>query len=138
MCTCSIEGIIRYCILCSGSIDCIIRAVNILPNRFVGVVGEHENFPVEGLCLSHDKTLLASCSHDQKVKFWNIEGLENIKFNERKKAKKSNKNKRLNSSKQDNFFSGLVDDDKKDNVGDSDTDDDDDDSDDEGEEEDSD
>ncbi|XP_046550091.1 LOW QUALITY PROTEIN: WD repeat-containing protein 55-like [Haliotis rubra] len=125
-------------VVCTGSIGGIIRAVNILPNRFVGVVGEHENFPVEGLCLSHDKTLLASCSHDQKVKFWNIEGLENIKFNERKKAKKSNKNKRLNSSKQDNFFSGLVDDDKKDNVGDSDTDDDDDDSDDEGEEEDSD
>jgi len=94
--------------------------VNILPNRFVGVVGEHEDFPIEGLSLSHDKKFLASCSHDQKVKFWNIEGLDKIEVNDQKKAKKSAKHKRLNSSKQDNFFSGLVDDDDKENSDDGD------------------
>lgn len=97
-------------IVCTGSCDGMIRAVNILPNRFLGVVGEHTgDFPVENLALSRDKKFLASCSHDQKVKFWNIESVKKEKVNVKKKAKKSNKNKFLKSSKQGDFFADLVD-----------------------------
>lgn len=46
--------------------------VNIHPNSFLGVVGFHEDFPIEKLCLSRDGNLLASISHDQSIKFWNI------------------------------------------------------------------
>ena len=84
--------------------------MNILPNRFLGVVGEHGGeFPVENLALSRDKKLLASCSHDQKVKFWNVETVKKEKINIRKKAKKSNKSRYLKSSQQGDFFSGLED-----------------------------
>ncbi|EDO47048.1 predicted protein [Nematostella vectensis] len=63
-------------VVCTGSIDGIIRAVHILPNRLLGPVGEHADFPIERLRLSRDGNLLASCSHDQTVKFWDIEHLK--------------------------------------------------------------
>jgi len=59
-------------IICTGSSDGLIRVVSILPNRLLGVVGEHEEFPIERLDVSRDNNLLASCSHDNTVKFWNI------------------------------------------------------------------
>ncbi|XP_062591946.1 WD repeat-containing protein 55-like isoform X3 [Saccostrea cucullata] len=93
-------------IVCTGSSDGIVRAVHILPNRFLGVVGEHDEFPVENLSLSHDKKILASCSHDQTIKFWRVDNLKKEKVNTRKKAKKSNKPKYL--APKDDFFAGLA------------------------------
>ena len=40
--------------------------------RLVGVVGEHGDFPIEAIRRSHDEKFMASCSHDQTVKFWDI------------------------------------------------------------------
>ena len=54
------------------------RAVHILPNRFVGTVGEHEDFPVERMRLSRDGDILASCSHDQSIKFWDVSHLKSL------------------------------------------------------------
>ncbi|CAI2175530.1 11210_t:CDS:2 [Funneliformis geosporum] len=51
-------------LVCTGSSDGIIRLIGILPNKFLGVIGDHEDFPIECLKLSHDNNLLASCSHD--------------------------------------------------------------------------
>lgn len=48
------------------------RIVSVEPNDLVGIVGEHEDFPVERMRLSHDKKYLASSSHDNSIKFWNI------------------------------------------------------------------
>ena len=48
------------------------RAVRILPNRFLEVVGEHGEFPIEQMRLSTDGNTLASCSHDKKIKFWDV------------------------------------------------------------------
>ena len=48
------------------------RVVSIHPNQFLGVIGEHEDFPIERLAYSRDKKYLASCSHDNTVKFWNV------------------------------------------------------------------
>ncbi|KAG0031232.1 WD domain repeat-containing protein 55 [Podila clonocystis] len=56
----------------TGSSDGIIRVIEILPNKFQGIVGEHEDFPIEVIRLSHDKTYLASCSHDDTVRFWDV------------------------------------------------------------------
>ena len=46
--------------------------MHILPNRFVGTIGEHEDLPVERMRLSRDGETLASCSHDHKIKFWDV------------------------------------------------------------------
>lgn len=46
--------------------------VQIQPNKLLGVVGEHEHFPIERIALNRDNTLLGSCSHDMTVKFWNV------------------------------------------------------------------
>jgi len=58
--------------ICTGSCDGLIRVVGIHPNKLLGVIGEHENFPIERLDLSPNKELLASCSHDNSIKFWNM------------------------------------------------------------------
>ena len=49
------------------------RVVTIQPDALVGVLGQHENFPIECIHLSHDKKFLASCSHDNSVKFWSLD-----------------------------------------------------------------
>lgn len=51
----------------TGSIDGAIRILNVLPNKLLGVVGVHQDFPVERLALSHDRqvkapTMLPGCS----------------------------------------------------------------------------
>lgn len=56
----------------SGSEDGIIRVLTVLPNKMVGVVGEHEDYPVERLALSSDCRCLASASHDSTVRLWNM------------------------------------------------------------------
>ncbi|XP_021375127.1 WD repeat-containing protein 55-like [Mizuhopecten yessoensis] len=125
-------------ILCTGSSDGIVRAVNILPNRFLGVLGDHDEFPVENLSLSHDGNLLASCSHDQTIKFWNTSDFRDLSVSTKKRAKKGNKPNKLGSTAKNDFFADLADDnadDEKDtdknedesDEGDSDDDDDDDD-----------
>jgi hypothetical protein len=52
--------------------------VSILPNKFEGVIGAHgEDFPIERIRLSYDNTWLASCAHDNSVRFWDIKFLFN-------------------------------------------------------------
>jgi len=85
--------------------------VNILPNNLLGIVGAHEEFPIERLALNHNGELLASISHDQSIKFWNIgwfydlldeekkeEIVEELAMNDEKVAKRKEKS---------DFFSDL-------------------------------
>lgn len=58
--------------LLTGSSDGIIRIVTILPNKMIGVIGEHADFPIERLAFSHDRTILGSASHDNTVKLWDV------------------------------------------------------------------
>ncbi len=98
--------------------------MNILPNRLLGVVGEHEDFPVENLSKSHCNTYLASCSHDQKIKFWNIEDIPSIKVDANQKAKKA-KNKVLGAAvAKDDFFADMVEGTEDQNTNNNDDDDD--------------
>ena len=105
-----------------------------LPNRFLGVVGEHK-FDVEEMAVSYDRNLLLSCSHDQCVKFWSVTDIHKEKIQPHKKARHATKSKRLGTTKKNNFFAGLEEDSKEE---DDDDDDDDDSNDDDDSDEDSD
>jgi len=56
--------------LVTGSSDGLLRVCSVLPDKFIGVLGDHEGFPVEELELNQSKTLLGSLSHDNKVRLW--------------------------------------------------------------------
>ncbi|KAL6083411.1 hypothetical protein STEG23_013159 [Scotinomys teguina] len=97
-------------LLCTGSTDGIIRAVNILPNRVVGTVGQHAGEPVEALALSHCGHFLASSGHDQRLKFWNMTQLRTVVVDDYRRRKKKGGPLRALSSKAwstDDFFAGL-------------------------------
>ncbi|XP_008072720.1 WD repeat-containing protein 55 [Carlito syrichta] len=97
-------------LLCIGSTDGVIRAVNILPNRVVGSVGQHAGEPVEKLALSHCGRFLASSGHDQRLKFWDIAQLRAVVVDDYRQRKKKGRPLRALSSKAwstDDFFAGL-------------------------------
>jgi hypothetical protein len=59
----------------TGSSDGILRLITVRPNKLVGVVGEHSDFPVERLAWSRDRNLIGSISHDLAVKLWDVRWL---------------------------------------------------------------
>lgn len=61
--------------LLTGSSDGIIRVVSILPNKMIGVIGEHGNYPIERLAFSCDQKVLGSASHDHVLKLWDAKYL---------------------------------------------------------------
>ncbi|KAL5707264.1 WD domain repeat-containing protein 55 [Ranunculus cassubicifolius] len=61
--------------LITGSENGLISLVGILPNRIIQPIAEHSEYPVERLAFSHDKKFLGSISHDQMLKFWDMEEL---------------------------------------------------------------
>jgi len=64
-------------IMLTGSSDGIIRVLQIKPNKLLGVIGEHQDFPIERIQVCNQRKYLASCSHDETVKFWNVAYLFN-------------------------------------------------------------
>ena len=54
----------------TGSSDGIIRIVRVQPHKLLGVIGFHDDFPVERMKFAFDKRFVASCSHDNIVRFW--------------------------------------------------------------------
>jgi WD repeat-containing protein 55 len=58
--------------LVTGSSDGILRLVTVRPFKLVGVLGEHDDFPIERLAWSRDKRYIGSVSHDERVKFWDV------------------------------------------------------------------
>jgi WD40 repeat protein len=56
----------------TGSSDGLLRVVSLQPNKVLGVIGDHEEFPVEGMCASRDGRVLASFAHDEIVRFWDL------------------------------------------------------------------
>ncbi len=70
----SVTSIVKYdedSVLTASS-DGIIRVLNIQPNKMVGVLGEHGEFDIERLAASSDMQMLASASHDNTVKIWDL------------------------------------------------------------------
>ncbi|XP_005459193.1 WD repeat-containing protein 55 [Oreochromis niloticus] len=98
-------------IMCTASTDGYIRAVNLLPNRVIGCIGQHVGEPIEELTKSWDSRFLVSCAHDQLIKFWDISSLPNTTVNEYRKRKKKNGRMKSLTKKahgDNDFFSGLV------------------------------
>ena len=54
----------------TGSSDGLIRVVSLMPNELLGVLGDHDDFPVEKMRFSTDRSVVASLSHDAVVRFW--------------------------------------------------------------------
>mmetsp|Transcript_22496 Transcript_22496/g.47636 ORF Transcript_22496/g.47636 Transcript_22496/m.47636 type:complete len:403 (+) Transcript_22496:14-1222(+) len=67
-------------VILTGSSDGMIRVVGVHPNKVLGLVGDHEDLPVEELAIDSGKTTLASCSHDNTVRLWDVEYLQGLKF----------------------------------------------------------
>lgn len=100
-------------ILCAASMDGVIRAISIMPNRVVGSIGQHLGEPIEEIARSRDTRFLASCAHDQLIKFWDISSIPDMKVNDyRRRKKKDGRLKALSNKAFDtgqNFFAGLLD-----------------------------
>ncbi|XP_051534058.1 WD repeat-containing protein 55 [Myxocyprinus asiaticus] len=108
-------------ILCAASMDGVIRAISILPNRVVGSIGQHVGEPIEEIARSRDTRFLASCAHDQLIKFWDISSIPDMKVNDyRRRKKKDGFLKALSNKAFDtgqNFFAGLLDTNEKNGKG---------------------
>jgi len=73
-------------VVITGCEDGNVRAVHLYPHRFLGVIGHHEDeFPIERLDVNTTGEIVASVSHDNRVKFWNVTYLEEMDYNKQKK-----------------------------------------------------
>ena len=66
----------------TGCEDGLIRAVSVLPNKIVSILGdpldtEDEVFHIQKLSLSYDKKFVASCTLDDIIKIIDVANLEN-------------------------------------------------------------
>ncbi|RVE60851.1 hypothetical protein OJAV_G00185170 [Oryzias javanicus] len=98
-------------IMCTASMDGYIRAINLLPNRVIGCIGQHVGEPIEEINKSWDSRFLVSCAHDQLIKFWEISNLPQTTVSDyRKRKKKDGRMKSLTKKAlgDNDFFSGLV------------------------------
>ncbi|KAL2711967.1 WD repeat-containing protein 55 isoform X2 [Vespula squamosa] len=97
-------------IVITGGEDGILRATSLFPHHHLGIVGQH-NFSIEALDVNSDGTLIASSSHNDDIKFWNVEYLETLNtFEHRKGGKQKQMIHNLPSSKVNNasdFFADL-------------------------------
>lgn len=88
----------------------VIRAMHLVPGRILGIVGQH-SLAVEALDISHDGELIASSSHDNDIRFWNIkyfEDFDEIDYTSKpdKKAARHNFPSSLAANRSD-FFADL-------------------------------
>ncbi|KZO94709.1 WD40 repeat-like protein [Calocera viscosa TUFC12733] len=61
-------------VIATGSSDGLIRFVQLHPTKFLGVVADHGEFPVERLRMDRRGKWLGSASHDEVVKLTDVEG----------------------------------------------------------------
>ena len=54
----------------TGSSDGVVRIVNIMPDKLLGILGDHEGFPVETLQWSSNREYVGSLSHDALIRMW--------------------------------------------------------------------
>ncbi|KAL1930324.1 hypothetical protein VTP01DRAFT_10486 [Rhizomucor pusillus] len=92
--------------ICTGSGDGLIRVVSIMPNKFLGIIGDHgEEMPIENIQLTHDNKYMLSSGHDESLRFWDVgflfeEGDDDEEEVEEKPTRKKN-----------DFFASLAEDD---------------------------
>ncbi|KAF8583453.1 WD40 repeat-like protein [Ramaria rubella] len=59
-------------VILTGSSDGFIRAVEILPTKFLGIIADHGDFPIERLKLDRQAKWLGSASHDEMLKLTDV------------------------------------------------------------------
>lgn len=90
----------------------ILRAMHVAPGRNLGIVGQH-SLGVEALDICNTGEFIASSSHDNDIRFWNVkyfEDFDDIKYTEKHDKKRELKHN-LPSSKYSNtadFFADLA------------------------------
>lgn len=60
----------------TGSSDGILRLVQIFPDKFLGVLGDHDGYPIEKLQFNADKSVVGSVSHDNFIRLWDASALQ--------------------------------------------------------------
>ena len=61
-------------VIATGSSDGLIRLVQIHPNKLLGVVADHSDFPVERIKVDRHGRWMGSVSHDSVLKMTDLEG----------------------------------------------------------------
>jgi WD repeat-containing protein 55 len=56
--------------LLTGSSDGLIRVVSIHPDQMLGVLGDHEGYPIEHLQFNSDRSFVGSVTHDNVIRLW--------------------------------------------------------------------
>jgi WD40 repeat protein len=62
--------------LLTGSSDGLIRVVQIHPDKLLGVIGDHEGFPIEKLAYNSTRKFIGSVTHDNIVRIWDARMLQ--------------------------------------------------------------
>jgi WD40 repeat protein len=62
--------------LLTGSSDGLIRVVQIHPDKLLGVLGDHDGFPIEKLYFNADKSSVGSATHDRIIRLWDARVLQ--------------------------------------------------------------
>ena len=75
----------------------------------MGTVGEHRGFPVEALSVSHCAQWLASCSHDQLVKFADVREVLTQRVDGHRRLRRADQRRALSSrlAAERDFFGDL-------------------------------
>ncbi|KAB0797946.1 hypothetical protein PPYR_08939 [Photinus pyralis] len=98
-------------IVVTGHEDGHLRAIHLFPHKHLGVVGQH-TLSIENLDICNNGKFIASTSHNNDIKFWNISYFEEFEEVTHKRANKAKRKEEFNlpSSKRTNtadFFSDL-------------------------------
>jgi WD40 repeat protein len=56
--------------LLTGSSDGLVRLVQIHPDKLIGVLGDHDGYPIESLEFNSTRSFVGSVSHDQFIRLW--------------------------------------------------------------------
>ena len=54
----------------TGSSDGMLRVVQLMPDKLLGILGDHDGFPIEELKWSYDRKVIGSTSYDDLIRMW--------------------------------------------------------------------
>ena len=74
----SVDGLLKVDedTLLTGSSDGLIRVVQIQPDKLLGVIGDHEGFPIEKLAFNSNHSFVGSLTHDNLIRIWDARILQ--------------------------------------------------------------
>ena len=62
--------------LLTGSSDGLVRLVQIHPDKLLGVLGDHDGYPIEKLQFNSNRSVVGSVSHDSVIRLWDARVLQ--------------------------------------------------------------